>query len=62
MSQSNLKPATLDLAEHIGKLLIFAKGENLARAKRIYQNLTPEAKARCDFARSWLYIEGGVQS
>jgi hypothetical protein len=56
------KPASLDLADHVGKLLVFAKGEKLATAQRIYSNMTPEAKARADFARSWLYIEGGVQS
>lgn len=61
---SFVKPAALDLGEHIGRAMFFASRNNPARMatlERLYINLTPEAKARADYARSWNMLEGGVQ-
>lgn len=58
MSQSNLKPAKLDLAIHIGTAMaradITGDEKRFATLARIYQNLLPEQKARADMARGWM--------
>jgi hypothetical protein len=51
-----LKPATLDLAEAVGKAMVTASPERMVVLSRIYSNMLPAAKARCDFARSWLIV------
>lgn len=49
----------VDLAEHIGKAMVFAPPGSAREAmlRRLYDAMKPEAKARCDFARSWLVVE-----
>lgn len=54
---SLLKPAKLDLADYVGKAMVTATPERMALLSRIYSNMTPAAKARCDFARSWLMVQ-----
>lgn len=57
------QPSKIDLGEHIGRALFFARNNpsRLATLERLYANLTPEAKARADFARSWNTLEGNTQ-
>lgn len=55
-----LQPASLDLALHVGRTLAWAKGDRLALYQRIYSHMTPQAKARADFACTWLVVEGGA--
>lgn len=50
--QSLIKPATLDLAQHIGVMLATATGDKLATAQRIFAWMTPSAKARATYAAS----------
>lgn len=57
LNTSLIKPAKLDLADHIGRKLATAKGESLETARRIYSNMTPQAKARADIAASWAIVE-----
>ena len=60
-----LQPARdLTFAHEVGKAMVIhnANPVRMASLARIYSNMLPEAKAQCDFARSWLIVEGGVQS
>lgn len=59
LNTSLLRLPDLALADHVGKLLVTATGDRLATITRIYNGMTAEAKARADFVRSWLYVEGG---
>lgn len=50
----NLRPATADLATELGRLMRTQNNATplrLALLERIYNNLLPNAKARCDAAR-----------
>lgn len=52
-----LKPATLDLAEAVGKAMVTASPERMITLNRLYDRMTPAAKARVTFARSWLMVQ-----
>lgn len=58
--RSFIKAPQLDLATELGKAM--ARASTTAREQqlgRIYLNLTPEAKARCDQARALEHLERG---
>lgn len=52
-----LQPAKLDLASEVGRMMVTAGPDRMALLSRIYSNMTPAAKARCDFTRSWLVVQ-----
>lgn len=56
-------PSKIDLGEHIGRAMVFAVNNpaRMATLQSLYNNLTPEAKARADYARSWNTLKGGAQ-
>lgn len=55
--QGILKPAVADLAEHVAQEIAQSPiGPERARLNRIYMNLNPAAKARCDALASWLVL------
>lgn len=56
---STLKPATRDVAEVIGRSLVFATGSRRALLERLYGNMTPAAKARADYASLTVALDGG---
>lgn len=59
MNNGNLIPASLDLAQHVGRSMFWARNNpaRMGTLERIYSNLTPEAKGRADAARSWACMD-----
>lgn len=52
-----LQPASRELCDALGVLMVTASPERMVTLNRLYDRMTPAAKARVTFARSWLMVQ-----